>query len=302
MISFGETAALLAAVFWSVAVIIFKSVGSRVSPFVITPAKNVIAILLFGLVSAFTSVPIWYDGLLTSDYYRLIISGCLGMGVADLMFLYSLNKIGANRIAIINTLEPSFVLILSFFILGVWMNVTQLIGFLIISGAVLIIAMEKSSRKDIDITTYYKGILLMICAISFSSTGIIIMKPVLDKLTHSMELQIWATMFRLFPGVLITVIILLLKKDCKELLLPIMNKNIASKLLLASGLGTFFALIFWIVGYSNIPNPALASILGQMSAVFIIILAKIYLKEAITPIRIISMCIAFFGMALVVTG
>ena len=302
MISFGELSMLLAAVFWSVAVIIFKSVGNRVSPFVITPAKNVIAIFIFGLITIFTSVPIWYDGLLTSDYYRLIVSGCLGMGVADLMFLYSLNKIGANRIAIINTLEPSFVLILSFFILGVWMNTTQLIGFLIISGAVLMIAMEKSSRKDIDSTTYYKGILLMICAIAFSSTGIIIMKPVLNKLTHSVELQIWATMFRLFPGVLITVLILLMKKDCKELLLPIMNKNIASKLLLASGLGTFFALIFWIVGYSNIPNPALASILGQMSAVFIIILARIYLKEIITPIRVISMCIAFFGMALVVTG
>ena len=302
MISFGELSMLLAAVFWSVAVIIFKSVGNRVSPFVITPTKNVIAIFLFGLITIFTSVPIWYDGLLITDYYRLIISGCLGMGIADLMFLYSLNKIGANRIAIINTLEPSFVLILSFFILGVWMNTTQLIGFLIISGAVLMITMEKSSRKDIDSTTYYKGILLMICAISFSSTGIIIMKPVLDKLTHSVELQVWAAMFRLFPGVLTTVIILLLKKDCKELLLPIMNKNIASKLLLASGLGTFFALIFWIVGYSNIPNPALASILGQMSAVFIIILARIYLKEVITPIRVISMCIAFFGMALVVTG
>ena len=128
------------------------------------------------------------------------------------------------------------------------------------------------------------------------------MKPVLDKLTHSVELQVWATMFRLFPGVLITVIILLLKKDCKELLLPIMNKNIASKLLLASGLGTFFALIFWIIGYSNIVNPALASILGQMSAIFIIILARIYLKEIITPVRILSICISFFGMLLVVTG
>jgi hypothetical protein len=42
---------LLAAVFWSVAVIIFKSVGNRVSPFVITPAKNVIAIFIFGLSS-----------------------------------------------------------------------------------------------------------------------------------------------------------------------------------------------------------------------------------------------------------
>ena len=94
----------------------------------------------------------------------------------------------------------------------------------------------------------------------------------------------------------------MLKKDCKELLVPIMNKNIASKLLLASGLGTFFALIFWIISYSNITNPAVASILGQMSAIFIIILARVYLKEIITPVRILSICIAFFGMLLVVIG
>ena len=117
MISTGEISALLAAVFWSIAVIIFKSVGNTVSSFVITPAKNFIAIILFFLVCIFTQVPVWYDGLMPSEYFRLILSGCLGMGIADLLFLYSLNKIGANRIAIVNTLEPFAVLLMSFIIL-----------------------------------------------------------------------------------------------------------------------------------------------------------------------------------------
>ena len=118
MLEFGETYILLAAVFWSIAVIIFRSVGNTISAFVVTPAKNLIALGLFSIICIFTQVPIWYDGLSTLEYYKLIISGCLGMGVADLLFLYSLNKIGANRIAIVNTLEPFSVLLMSFIILG----------------------------------------------------------------------------------------------------------------------------------------------------------------------------------------
>ena len=85
----GEISTLLAAMFWSIAVIIFRSVGNTISAFVVTPAKNLIAMMLFAGVCLFTGVPVWYDGLSNSDCYRLIISGCLGMGIAHLLFLYS---------------------------------------------------------------------------------------------------------------------------------------------------------------------------------------------------------------------
>ena len=310
MINSGEISALLAAVFWSIAVILFKSVGNTISSFVITPAKNLIAIILFALVCIFTQVPIWYDGLLTSEYYRLIISGFLGMGVADLLFLYSLNKIGANRIAIVNTLEPFIVLLMSFIVLKEAMpNTIQSLGFLIISSAVLSIALEKSPKKDIDNKSYYQGILLMMLAISISAFGIVLMKPVLFKLGQAnnslynpYQLLLWGSMLRLLPGVFITIIILFLQINWKDLLAPVMNKIVGLKLLLASGFGTFFALNFWIIGYAYMEETALTSILGQMSAIFIIILARIFLKETITAVRIISMCIAFFGVILVVTG
>ena len=310
MISLGEISALLAAVFWSIAVIIFKSVGDKVSSFVITPAKNFIAIILFGIVCVFTQVPIWYDGLLSSDYFRLIVSGCLGMGIADLLFLYSLNKIGANRIAIVNTLEPFAVLLMSFIVLKEAVpNMIQSVGFLIISLAVLSIALENSPKKDIDSKSYYQGILLMVLAISISSFGIVLMKPVLFKLGqvnssiyNPYQLLLWGSMLRLLPGVLITIIILLLQKNWRELLAPAINRDVGLRLLVASGLGTFFALNFWIIGYAYMKETALTSILGQMSAIFIIILARIFLKETITTVRIVSMCIAFIGVVFVVSG
>ena len=44
---FGELSALLAAIFWSIAVIIFKSASNEVSPFLITALKNTIASFYF---------------------------------------------------------------------------------------------------------------------------------------------------------------------------------------------------------------------------------------------------------------
>ena len=45
--SIGELSALLAAIFWSIAVIIFKSASNVVSPFLITALKNTIASFCF---------------------------------------------------------------------------------------------------------------------------------------------------------------------------------------------------------------------------------------------------------------
>ena len=61
-------------------------------------------------------------------------------------------------------------------------NMSQSVGVLIISGAVLSIAREKSPKKDIDSKSYYQGIFLMVLAISISAFGIVLMKPVLFKL------------------------------------------------------------------------------------------------------------------------
>ena len=56
------------------------------------------------------------------------------------------------------------------------------------------------------------------------------------------------------------------------------------KILLSSGLGTFIALSFWIIGYANISKPPIASIIGQTAVIFIAIFSSIFLKEKIKPV------------------
>ena len=71
------------------------------------------------------------------------------------------------------------------------------------------------------------------------------------------------------------------------------------RILIGSGLGTFIALSFWIIGYANIEKPPIASIICQTSVIFITILSLVILKERISRVRIISMFIAIAGVILI---
>ena len=83
---FGEIAMLCAALCWSIAVIIFKSASKKISPILIVALKNTIALIAFLILFYCIDAPLWYSNLNYSDYIKIIISGCLGMGIGDALF------------------------------------------------------------------------------------------------------------------------------------------------------------------------------------------------------------------------
>ena len=296
---FGELSALLAAIFWSIAVIIFKSASNEVSPFLITALKNTIASFYFLVFFLLFDIPLWYDDFQQIDYFKILISGVLGMGLADVLFIYALSQIGANRIALINCFEPVVIYILSSIFLGTILNISQLIGFLVVIISLLIMTYEKDTN-ELDKYIKRKGILLQISAVILSSIGIVMIKPVLLKINNDINIQLWLTFFRLLPGMITAWIVLLFQKKKIRLSQPFLQLNLIVKILFSSILGTFIALSFWIIGYANIEHPPVASILGQTSVIFIILLSWFFLKEKITKQRIVAMLFALSGVILTI--
>ena len=297
--SFGVVAVLLAALCWSVAVIIFKSAGRFLSPLLIVLLKNTIATLCFVVLFFVFDIPFWLSGLESLDYYKIIISGVLGMGLADLLFIKALSQIGANRVAIVNCFEPGVIYLFSVLMLGSFLTPKQLFGFLVVVVALLIISYEKD---DIEIASSIKrrGVLTQVLAVVLSSFGIVLIKPVLSKLNASIASQLWVTFFRLFPGFIFTWIVFMFKKNKLKLLIPLKNKSICLKIIIASGLGTFLALSFWIIGYANIQKPPIASILGQTSVLFIIVLSYFFLNEKISKTKLGAMSLAICGVLFII--
>ena len=295
---FGELAALSAAICWSIAVIIFKSASKSLSPLLITALKNSIALFSFIILFLLFDIPIWYDGFSNADYIKIIVSGILGMGIGDILFIYALSQIGANRVAILNCFEPAVIYCFSILMLGTILTTQQFIGFIIVIISLLIVSYEKDI-KDIDPYVKKRGIILQLTAIFLSSIGIVLIKPVLSKTADSITMQLWITAFRLFPGFIVAWIIFFFQKNRLNYLKPLKKSNMIIKIIISSGLGTFIALSFWIIGYANIEKPPIASIIGQTSVIFIIILSFIFLKEKISKLRIVSILCALCGVVLI---
>ena len=303
MFYFGEIAALTAALLWSIAVIIFKTLSTKISPLLITGLKNLIALICFVILFIILDIDFINPKFTNTEYTKIIISGALGMGIGDILFLFALSKIGANRIAILNCFEPSVILLFSMMMLqasAYQLNLNQVFGFIVVIISILIITYEQD-KSDIDPKVKRFGLFLQITAILMSSFGIVLIKPILNQYTHSIQDQLWITAFRLFPGVIISWIFILFNQNLKKLFYPLFNWKTIWKIILSSGLGTFLALSFWIIGYANITKPAIASILGQTSVIFIFILSALVLKEKITSKRFVAITAAILGVVLTIS-
>ena len=293
----GEVLALMAALFWSIAVVIFKSLSQKISPFLINALKNTIALICFIITLSILDIPFWNNTFTNQEYIKFIISGILGMGIADAIFIYSLSKIGANRIAILNCFEPIAVYLFTFLLLGTSLSTLESLGFIIVIISILVINYE-NDQDDIDPKIKKRGMLLQICAILCSALSMVMIKEILN--VHRVEINsiIWIAVFRLFIGFTVSWIIFLFLKNTKKLLSALNDKETIIKIIASSVFGTFMALSCWMMGQAYIEKLPLASILGQTALIFILLFSWIFLNEKITRIRILASVFALLGVFL----
>lgn len=294
----GEIFALMAALFWSIAVVIFRSLSQNISPFLINALKNTIALICFIILLYILKIPLWNDSFTNAEYIKFIISGFLGMGIADAVFIYALSKIGANRIAILNCFEPVVIYFLTLlFLSGNWLTGIETIGFIIVIISILIISYERDIN-DIPSKVKQQGLILQICAILFSSISMVMIKNILNDYKAEPNVILWIAVFRLFIGFLISWTIFLFLKDSKKLLKALKGRVVITKVISSSILGTFMALTCWIMGQAHVTKLALASIIGQTSLIFIMVFSWLFLREKITRTRIIASIFAIIGVFL----
>ena len=300
---YGILFAISASILWSITVTIIKPITQNISPFLINPIKNTIGFTLFIILFFITNIPLWYNHLYNYEYGIILISGSLGMVLGDTIFIYALNKIGANRVAIVDAFSPIVIYAYSLILLSNQsLHYLQIIGFFITILGLLILAYE-NDYEDIDYKVKRSGILLVLIAMVCTGFGVVYLKTVLNRIHQTgiegIKLNLWITAFRLIPGVILSWLIFLFQKNKNQLLAPLKQKKNYIPLIVASILGPFFALGFWILGYAFISKPSIASIISQTSVVFIVLLSWLFLKEKLTLFRILSTILVFLGVVLV---
>ena len=78
-----------------------------------------------------------------------LVSGFLGIAVADTWYLRALSLMGAGRTGIVASLLSPFVVLLSILFLGESLRGWQLAGFALVMGGILLVTW-KQNRREVD--------------------------------------------------------------------------------------------------------------------------------------------------------
>ena len=292
----GEILSLGSAITWGISVSLFKIIGNSVSPYILNPLKNTIGTILFVLTVLLISDVSAINNLSTDESLILALSGIIGITIADVLFLISLNILGTSRSAIINTIYSPMVIMLAYFILDESLTFADVIGGLMILLSILYLSFnqEKSNKNNLN-----KGLLIGILAYSLMALGIIMVKPILNRFSNSIEMQLWIIVFRLIPGTLLSYVTMSFMIKKKEIILQLSNKKIWPIILLGSFLGTYVGFAMWVIGMAK-TSASIASILNQTSTIFIAFFGWLILKETFSRKMMICFFISIIGAFIII--
>ena len=292
----GEICALLAALTWALALVLFKRSGETIEPLSLNLFKNTIAIVLMVI-----SLPVAGEGvtiltdLTTRELLILAFSGVIGIALADTVLFYSLNLIGVGLVTIMECAYTPSVIIFAWAMLAEAITTPQYIGGGLVLAGVFISSTHAPppgrTRREL-----LGGMLAGAVAVSLMALGIVIAKPILE---HAPLLS--ASLVRLLAGTAVLTVLMLLSRR-RRALFSVFKPNPAWRTCIPGAFfGTYLALIFWIAGFKY-TKAAIAAILNQTSTVIALIFATLILKETFTKRKFAAAVLALIGVLVVALG
>jgi len=290
----GQSLALLTAIVWACAVILFKRSGETVHPIALNLFKNILALVLF-LPTLWIFGETLFRPAPAGEYLLLIFSGILGIGVGDTLFFKSLNRVGAGLWAIIACMYSPFIITLSVLFLHESLTLFQVIGAGIIISAVLLTLRfrrgEKKNRTDL-----LWGILWGVVATAATASGVVMIKPLLER-----SPLLWALEIRLIGGIFSLVVITIVHPSGRKFISTLFQAQNRFQTVSGSFIGAYLAMLFWLAGMKY-TQASVASALHQTSTLFVLLFASLFLKEPFTLRRLFTVMLAICGAFLVIFG
>lgn len=291
----GHLFALLAAINWAFALVLFKRSGEHVSPLSLNIFKNTVGIVL--LVATLAATGQGWQVLRSypvEDVAILVLSGVLGIALADTIQFIALNAVGVGTISVIDCTYSPIAVMLGWLMLGEKLSVGDWSGIVLIVAGVLLAADRRAAGTQSTRQTAL-GVLAGVGAIALMVVSIVFAKPVL---TVDRFPLVWATLLRLSVGTVVLAVMAVASPDRRQVWSCFRPTRVWWYSVSGSVLGAYLAMLFWVGGFKY-ARVSEAAILNQTSVIFAIILATVVLKEPFGRRRLLAVCSAFSGAALV---
>jgi len=287
----GEFFALITAVVWAIAVILFKKSGETVHPIALNLFKNFLAIGLF-----VPTIYIFGEGLFRrapiSDYSLLLLSGMMGISLADTFYFMALNLVGAGVVAIVSCLYGPFIIAMSMAFLGERLSLLQLVGVALIISAVLFATYSKGESRHSK-GDLIKGICFGALGTFINAAGVVMIKPILNT-----SPLVWVSTYRILGGIIGLLVILLFLQNRINILSTLKNRQSWGFTVSGSFMGAYLSMFLWLAGM-KFTLTSIAAALNQTATIFIYLFAILFLKEKFSYRKALGVALAMIGVLLV---
>lgn len=297
-VGLGEFFSMACAIAWALSVVLFRRSGESMPAFELNFVKNIIASAL--LLITIVVVQIFFDGKGIPSYSNYdmaltLVSGVIGLAIADTWYFKGLQYLGAARMGIVATIYSPSVISLSAIFLGESLHGWQYLGFVLVLLGLLLVAW-KQNKEDIDPKDLRKGLLYGGTAVFLTAAGVLMVTGVMDR-----QPFFWTAFLRMIAGLFGMCVFMTVRREW-----PLFKENLKGDhpwktIVFASFLGGYLSMCLWLAGYKLI-NPAVASILNETSSVFIVFFAWLILKEHISKQKLAGLLLTVSGVLVVLVG
>jgi drug/metabolite transporter (DMT)-like permease len=296
----GQACALLTAIMWAFAVVLFKLSGERTAPLALNLFKSTIGLILLGATLGGLLLGRWetlepLHALSAAQVTILLLSGFIGIAVADTIFFHALNLIGVGLISIVDCSYAPCVILFSWLMLGESLTVYHYAGAALVLVGVL--AAERHTLPTHRTTgQIIAGMVLATVAVALMAFGIVWATPALYETS-----VVWGTILRLAGGFGGLVLLTLTWPGWRTHWRVFRPSAAWRAALPASVLGTYFCLLLWIAGFKY-TYASVAGVLNQTSVVVATILAAVFLKERFGTRQVAALVLALAGVVILTLG
>lgn len=293
----GEFYSVACALVWAAAVVLMRKAGESLSPTALNLFKNALAALLLGLTVALFSPAL--PALPPVSLALILVSGLIGIAAGDNLYLAALNRVGASRMAAAQTLYSPFVLLLSALFLGERLSGLQWLGAACVLAGIAVVngltGFGRAAPADADTPPGLgRGLLIGVASVFLMAVGVLMSKPMLEA--HDF---LWVVWLRVLAGVGGLLAVVAWQRNAGTLIAEYRAARHWPQIVSGAVAGTYLSMLLWLAGYKY-TAASISAVLNETAAVFIVLLAVLFLGERITTRQVGGIALAMLGVVLMV--
>ena len=290
---YGEFAALLTALFWTITALAFEKATKTVGSIAVNIIRLVLGFLFLGLLTYVQRGMFLPLDATQYAWFWLMLSGFVGLMMGDLFLFASYPIIGARTAMLMMTLAPPLAAILGFLVLDEKMSSNGIIGMLLVmAGIALVIWSKPESSKKIKLNFPLKGLIFAFMGAVGQAGGL-----VLSKLGMKDYDPFAATQIRIIAAMFGFIILISIMGRWKNVLNAFKNKNAMTNISIGSFFGPFLGVSFSLVAIKY-TNTGIASTLMSIVPVLIILPSVVIFKQKVSIKEIVGAVISVIGVSL----